>query len=258
MPVNMRPEVCYSEFYEFAGWDKAAEAVRQLVSLHASRRVLEVGSGANPVLPIDYIRTSGIEYTANDVSEEELMKAHPGYQRLLLDISRGSFSDEFKSRYDFIFSRMVNEHVRDGDRYYRNIHDMLAPGGITAHWFSTLYAFPLLINRLLPEKLTDCLLNTFAPRNRPQHEKFRAYYSWSRGPSSRMIHRFEGIGFKVLQYEGYFGHEYYALRLPWLHKWEVKKMNWLVRHPQPWACSYAHVVLQRPFESEERRGRQGN
>jgi hypothetical protein len=141
---------------------------------------------------------------------------------------------------------MVNEHIRDGERYYRNIHDMLSPGGITAHWFSTLYALPFLINRLLPDKVTDFLLDTFSPRNRHQHEKFRAYYSWSRGPSPRMIRRFEGIGFKVLRYDGYFGHGYYALRLPWLHKVEMKKMNWLVRHPQPWACSYAHIVLQRP------------
>jgi 2-polyprenyl-3-methyl-5-hydroxy-6-metoxy-1,4-benzoquinol methylase len=242
----MRPEVRYFALDQFAGWDNAIEVVRKMVSQYSSRRILEVGSGANPVLPIDYIQTSGIEYTANDVSEEELMKAHPGYQRLLLDLSCASFPDELKGRYDFIFSRMVNEHIRDGERYYRNIHDMLSPGGITAHWFSTLYALPFLINRLLPDKVTDFLLDTFSPRNRHQHEKFRAYYSWSRGPSPRMIRRFEGIGFKVLRYDGYFGHGYYALRLPWLHKVEMKKMNWLVRHPQPWACSYAHIVLQRP------------
>jgi hypothetical protein len=141
---------------------------------------------------------------------------------------------------------MVNEHIKDGERYYRNIRDMLAPGGITMHWFSTLYALPFIMNRLLPDKLADCLLNNFAPRDRHQHQKFRAYYSWSRGPSRRMIRRFEQIGFKVLRYEGYFGHNYYAHRLPWLHKVEMKKMNWLVRHPQPGACSYAYVVLERP------------
>ena len=242
----MREQVCFSGFDQFAGWNKAVEVVKQMVSQHSSRRILEVGSGANPTLPIEYIQTAGIEYTVNDISEDELSKAHFGYQRLLLDLSYASLPHELKGRYDFIFSRMVNEHVSDGERYYRNIHAMLAPGGITAHWFSTLYALPFVVNRLLPDKLTDFLLNTFAPRNRHQHEKFRAYYSWSRGPSRRMIRSFEGIGFNFLRYEGYFGHGYYARRLPWMHKLEMKKMNWLVRHPQAWACSYAHVVLERP------------
>jgi hypothetical protein len=86
-----------------------------------------------------------------------------------------------------------------------------------------LYAFPFLINRLLPDKLSNWLLNTFAPCDRHQHERFRAYYSWSRGPSPRMTCRCERIGFKVLQYESYFWHTYYARRLPWLHKVEIKK-----------------------------------
>jgi hypothetical protein len=141
---------------------------------------------------------------------------------------------------------MVNEHVRDGAQYYRNIHTMLIPGGITAHWFSTLYALPFLVNRLLPDKVTGFLLNTFYARDGHQYNKFPAYYSWSRGPSQRMIRRFEGLGFKVLRYEGYFGHNYYSVLLPWLHKFQMKNAVWFARHPISWACSFAHIVLQRP------------
>jgi 2-polyprenyl-3-methyl-5-hydroxy-6-metoxy-1,4-benzoquinol methylase len=244
----MSAKISFSSFDQFAGWDKATETVKQLISQYRGLHILEIGSGANPTLPIDYVQIRGIEYTTNDISHEELAKAPHGFQKLLLDINCASLPDRVLNRYDFIFSRMVNEHVKDGEHYYRNIYAMLAPGGITTHWFSTLYALPFLVNRLMPDGLTNYLLNIFAPRDRHQHEKFRAYYSWSRGPSARMIRRFEGIGFNVLQYKGHFGHGYYARRLPWLHKLELKKANWFVRHPQPWACSYAHIVLQRPLK----------
>jgi 2-polyprenyl-3-methyl-5-hydroxy-6-metoxy-1,4-benzoquinol methylase len=244
--VKCLPEISFKLVDQFAGWSLALAAIKSLLSEFPCHRILEVGSGANPTLPIDFVQANRIEYTTNDISPEELAKAPLEIKRLLLDLSGQSLPDDVRDKYDFIFSRMVNEHVRDGERYYRNIYAMLTPGGITTHWFSTLYALPFLVNRLLPDNLTNYLLNTFAPRNRHQHEKFRAYYSWSRGPSLRMIRRLEGIGFKVLRYEGYFGHNYYAHRFPVLHKLETIKMNWLVHHPQPWACSYAHIVLQRP------------
>jgi len=60
------------------------------------------------------------------------------------------------------------------------------PGGVSAHWFSTLYALPFLANRALPEWLGNTMLNTFAPRDRDRHEKFRAYYSWGRGQGHRI------------------------------------------------------------------------
>ena len=243
--AQTQPQIRFSTVDAFAGWDLAPQAIKGLLADFGSRRILEIGAGANPTLPIDFVHASQLDYTTNDISELELTKAHPGYHRLLLDLGCASLPQLVVGKYDFIFSRMVNEHVKNGERYYRNIHAMLEPGGITAHWFSTLYALPFLVNRLVPDQLSDKLLDTFAPRDRYGHEKFPAYYSWSRGPSRRMICRFEGIGFRVLLYEGYFGHTYYKHRLPWLHKLELKKGAWLARHPHPLGCSYAHVVLQR-------------
>ncbi|HEY3854069.1 MAG TPA: methyltransferase domain-containing protein [Verrucomicrobiae bacterium] len=231
---------------DFAGWDLAPEAVKKLLQEFRSKRILEIGSGARPTIPIEFVKGAGLEYTTNDVSESELTKADPGYKKLLLDMGCASLPGELTGRYDFIFSRMVNEHVKNGENYYRNIHAMLAPGGITVHWFSTLYALPFLMNWLLPDKLSDVLLSIFASRDRHLQGKFVAHYSWCRGPSPRSIRRFEEIGFKVLRYNGYFGHSYYARRLQFLDKLEKKKMTWLARHPQAWACSYAHIILQHP------------
>lgn len=141
---------------------------------------------------------------------------------------------------------MVNEHIKDGKTYYTNLYDLLEPGGVTAHCFSTLYTLPFVVNRLLPETLTDKLLHIFSPRaDRFQHEKFPAYYSWSRGPSKRAISRFKSLGFEVVEYVGYFGHGYYRKKLPFLDGLEQKKAKWLVKNPNPNLTSYAYVILRK-------------
>lgn len=243
--VMTQTQIGFGTVDQFAGWDAAPAAVRGLIGEFGRRSILELGSGANPTLDAALVEREGWEYTVNDISESELEKADAVYRRLVLDASHGVPPPELAGRFDFIFSRMVNEHVEDGRAYYRNIHTLLAPGGITAHWFSTLYALPFLANKLMPEVLSQFLLRRFAPRDEHRQAKFKAHYSWSRGPSRASVRRFESLGFEVLRYQGYFGHIYYRRRLPWLHRWEMRKASWLARHPVPWLTSYAHVVLRK-------------
>jgi hypothetical protein len=123
---------------------------------------------------------------------------------------------------------------------------LLKPGGVTAHWFATLYALPFFANRLFPERLSGRLLSIVSPREREMHGKFPAYYDWSRGPTRPMVQRFQSLGFDVIRYTGYFGHGYYAHLLPWVDRLEHLKARFLTRHPNPWACSYAYIVLRKP------------
>jgi len=148
-------------------------------------------------------------------------------------------------RFDLIFSRMVNEHVADGATYYRNIFGLLKPGGLTVHFFATLFTVPSLANRFLPEALSARLKDFSFARTEDEYEKFPARYDWCRGPSPAMRRRFTEIGFEVKDYRGYFGHGYYS-RIPPLHKLEQAKARWLVRHPVDALTSYAVVVLHKP------------
>jgi 2-polyprenyl-3-methyl-5-hydroxy-6-metoxy-1,4-benzoquinol methylase len=239
----MNPE--FRHFSNFPGWDKAPEFLRGLIEKHQAKVILEVGSGANPTIAAQEVERVGLDYTTNDLSAEELAKAPSVFKRWEADLCAPRIWEREAQRYDFIFSRMVNEHVQDGETYFQNLHALLRPGGVTAHCFSTLYALPFMANRMLPERATGWLLNLFNPRDRHQHEKFQAYYSWSRGPSSRSIRRFESAGFEVLEYVGYFGHPYYRQRLPLLDSLEQAKARWLVRHPIPSLTGYAHIVLRR-------------
>lgn len=240
------PVISYAVVDEFEGWEAAREATISWIRSCGARRVLEIGSGANPTLDAAAVRELGLEYTVNDVSAAELEKAPAGYERLVLDFSQDTPPVAMREAYDFVFSRMVNEHVADGSRYYANIREVLSPGGCTVHWFSTLYALPFLANRIVPEWLGEKLLDLFQPRDRHRQGKFKAYYSWSRGPTRQMIGRFASLGFEIHRYVGYFGHSYYRKRLPALDRLERAKAHWLARHPLPWLTSYAMVVLGKP------------
>ena len=235
--------VSFDLYDKCPGWEKASDWVLGLIEQYQCRTVLEIGSGANPTLSPKVVSERGLRYMANDVDAGELAKADIVFDQWLGDISHGVPVD-MESRFDLVFSRMVNEHVSDGRAYHANIYRALAPGGIAAHCFSTLYSLPFITNRILPESLSESILHVFDPRDRNKRGKFRAYYSWSRGPSRRMFARFESLGFEVLRYVGYFGHGYYW-RWPLVHGMELRKARALVSRPVPALCSFAMVIARK-------------
>jgi 2-polyprenyl-3-methyl-5-hydroxy-6-metoxy-1,4-benzoquinol methylase len=235
--------ISYGLVDEFQGW--GGDLFRSLVAESGAKTILEIGSGANPTFAAEVVRANGLSYVTSDISTEELEKADATFERLVLDLSATNIDPGLTEKFDLVFSRMVAEHVQDGAQYHRNILKLLRPGGIAAHCFSTLWSLPFAVNRVAPEPLADFALRLFNPRNRHRHEKFPAYYSWSRGPSTSMIQRFQSIGFEVLRYTGYFGHAYYK-KLPWLHQLEMWKAKQLLHQPIPQLCAYATIVLRKP------------
>lgn len=239
--------IAYGHFRDFPGWSGAPSLVASIIEREGSTSVLEIGAGANPTLSPAELDAHGLRYTTNDVSATELAKADSAYETLLLDMATATPTTLPAEAFDLVFSRMVNEHVADGERYYQNIFDVLRPGGVTAHCFSTLYALPFVANRLFPERLASPVLDIVNPRDRYQHDKFPAHYSWCRGPSMRMIDRLSRLGYEIMEYRGYFGHRYYEHpALTPLRTIEEAKTSWLCRHPIPALTSYAVVILRKP------------
>jgi hypothetical protein len=223
--------------------------VRELASRDSCKRILDVGGGANPLLPLDFIQRHGIEYTVLDISADELAKAPADYVKVLGDVCDPSLP--LRGRFDLVFSRMVAEHLRDGKAFHRNVQQLLVPRGAAVHIFPTLYALPFLINRWFPEKLTFGLLNILQPGDRREggkQRKFPAYYSWCRGPSKRQLDKLGQLGYRVEVYVGYFGHGGYYRRIKPLRLLNQWLQQMLLRHPLPLLTSYAVVVLRRETE----------
>ena len=218
-----------------------------LIETHRLRSCLDLGGGANPLLSLPEIEEHNLTYTLSDIEPYELGKADRGYRKLVWDACETNLS--LSDTFDFVFSKTVAEHVPQPEIYYQNIFSILRPGGITAHFFPTLYAPPFVCNLLLPDRLSSAIVNLLQKGRHEDghHRKFRAYYRWCRGPTPGNIRRLESTGFKILEYRGYFGFRGYLQRVPSLLPLHDGMVRWLLRHPIPQMTSFATVVMQKPL-----------
>jgi 2-polyprenyl-3-methyl-5-hydroxy-6-metoxy-1,4-benzoquinol methylase len=225
-------------------WMGYMATLRALIRESGARRVLELGGGANPALLLDEVHEHGLDYSILDIAQSELDKAPAGYHKIQGDV--GSPLKAPHAEYDFIFSKMLAEHLQNGRVFHENVLKLLRPGGVAFHFFPTLYAPPFLANWLLPERLATWVLQLLSPRDSYQHAKFPAFYSWCRGPSAGQLRRFEQLGYEVCRYTGFFGHDTYYSRIPLVRTWHRICVNLLLRHPVPQLTSFAYVVVRKP------------
>ena len=129
-------------------WDDYRDFVQSLVRQYDAREICDVGGGANPVLPLQFVNDNQLDCTVLDISSTELEKAPKGYKKLVQDIEAESSvpTDQF----DLVVTKMMAEHLRNGRLFHKNIFSMLKPGGVAVHYFPTLYALPFLVNKLTP------------------------------------------------------------------------------------------------------------
>jgi hypothetical protein len=236
-------KIDYQIVKNFIGWSRAAEFVQELILKNNIQSILEIGAGANPTISPEFINKHNLNYTISDVDDDELKKALPVYNKMVVDLSLSLPHENIK--FDLVFSRMVGEHISDAETFHQNAFNILNKGGISFHCFSTLYAIPFVANRFLPDSINNLLLHKIAPRDKHQHGKFKAYYDWSRGPSNKMLLRFEKLGYEIIEYAGYFGHNYYN-KFSILNKIEELKSKMLLKFPISFLTSYAHFILKKP------------
>ncbi|MBV8526642.1 MAG: methyltransferase domain-containing protein, partial [Acetobacteraceae bacterium] len=168
------PQIAYGHWLKFfyGYYDKAEAFLMSLIKARGCRTVLEVGAGANPTLSGSQIKALGLRYITSDVDQAELDKAaQPGEARCV-DLEGDDLPADIVGNCDLVFSKMVNEHVRDGEKYHTNIRHLLSPNGLAVHLSASLFSLPFVVNRLVPDSVSDMLLRLFAPRDRHQHGKF--------------------------------------------------------------------------------------
>jgi SAM-dependent methyltransferase len=240
--------VSFRKVDDFEGWDRFPAFIEDVIARNSAKRVCEIGAGANPALGSDAIRKHGLTFRAVDQVEGELSKSGMG-ETSVYDVCASAPVPG--APYDLIFSRMTAEHFRDPQRAYANMFEALAPGGLSIHSFATLYALPFVLNRVLPDRVSDFLFNRFSPRNRERHDKFKAYYSHCRGPMENQLQFFRNLGYDIVEYRAHFGHNYYAPKLPLLHLVHRQATKLLLKAPIAFFVSYATVILRRPLEQHK-------
>jgi uncharacterized UPF0146 family protein len=235
-------EVRYDHFSK--AWIKYFEVLKELASLPTVKKICEIGGGANPALPLDFVEKHGLEYTILDISVEELEKAPSGYKKLQGDIASSSFS--LDGQYDLVFSMQLAEHIKSGHDFHKNVLNLLNDSGYAFHFFPTLYTLPFVMNRLLPQNLSSIILifNDPSRKKEGNRGKFPAYYSWCKGPLESQIKSFENLGYCVEKYVGFFGHNYYVKIKP-LKVISSMITSVLLKYPIPLLTSYAYILLRK-------------
>ncbi len=228
-------------------WDNYQQTILDLIERYNCNRLCEIGGGANPALPMEYISSHGLSYTLLDISREELDKAPDGYEKMVADICDPQL--QFEHQFDFMFSKMLAEHVPDGRRFHENVFRLLSPGGIAFHFSPTLFAFPFVVNLLIPDWLSAGLLNLFSPRDKVREGKFPARYSWCRGPTSKHLQRFTDLGYDIDEVRGFYGHEDYYKKIPPLKAVHRMLVSRNLKKPNPITTSYVYLILRKPVSA---------
>jgi SAM-dependent methyltransferase len=224
-------------------WKQFKTTVLTLAEQSGSRRILEIGGGRRPLFSVDEVQQYRFDYTINDVDQQELERAPEGYRKACFD-SAGVIPEELVGNFDLIFSKMVLEHVGNGQQYFQNVCQLLAPGGVGIAFHPTLYCPPFVVNRLLPEDLSARILRFFFPYRNPEAvPKFPARYSWCFSTQSH-VQRVRELGFQDVVIVPFYGTRYFS-KIPGLATVDRALTRLARKRDVRWVSSFAFTLTFR-------------
>jgi SAM-dependent methyltransferase len=227
-------------------WDNYEHVVRGLARILHAHRLLEVGGGRDPLFKADELKALGLEMTVNDISQTELDVLPDSYHKACFDVA-GDISTvaHLRDSFDLAFSRMVFEHVADGQRAWSNLYQLLAPGGVALAFVPTLYAFPFVVNKLLPDDLAAKIVKLLYP-NRTDDEDpvFPARYSWTYASERKMKPMLQDIGYREVVILPFYGHGYFE-RFPVLREIHAQFTALARKHDWRTVASYAYIAARK-------------
>lgn len=207
-------------------------------------RLLEIGGGRGPLLTPHEAEAAGIALTVNDIDAHELSLAPAAFNKAQFSVS-GDVDPKWQGGFDLIVSRMVMEHVAGAPRAWRNMRELLAPGGVAMAFHPTLYCLPFVINWLMPERLTARALQFFFPsRNDGDYPKFPALYEMCFGDQVKVAPILKGCGFSEALVVPFWGQRYFR-HIPLLRDLDAAFNRLAERRDWRWCTSYAFTTARR-------------
>ena len=186
--------------------------------------------------------------TINDIADSELAALPYGYRTARFDIA-GDISRiaDLRGTFDLAFSRMVFEHVADGQRAWANLYELLAPGGVALAFVPTLYSLPFLLNWLLPDKLAAAIVKAiFGIGTDDADPVFPAHYSWcvsDQHADDRDAVKRSAIAMSCVQ--PFYGHGYYHVPFPIIRDFHERFTGLARRHDWRMLASFAYIVARK-------------
>jgi SAM-dependent methyltransferase len=207
-------------------------------------RLLEIGGGRGPQFTPAEAEKLGVALTVNDIDARELSLAPAGFATACFNIA-GDVDPALAGKFDFIFSRMVFEHVKDAPRAWRNVADLLAPGGVALAFHPTLYSPPFVLNWLAPEAFSAKLLKLLFPwRHDGDYPKFPARYEMCLADPRAIGPKLKAAGFSETLIAPFYGHRYLR-SVPVAREVEGALHTVAERRDLRWLASYAYTVARK-------------
>jgi SAM-dependent methyltransferase len=234
------------EHSERWAWANYERVVRHLVEVTGAKKLIEIGGGRDPLFGREALAELGAELTVNDISPVELAALPKGYRTACFDIAGELSSAEVaRGHYDLAFSRMVFEHVADGRRAWENLFRLLAPGGIGLAFVPTLYAFPFVVNWLLPDDFAARIVKLIY-KNRTDDEDpvFPARYSFTVASERTLKPMLSEIGYREALVVPFYGHDYYR-PFPILRDLHAKFTELARARDWRFFASYAYIAARK-------------
>jgi SAM-dependent methyltransferase len=177
--------------------------------LKPGMRVLDVGGGKEPAIPLGVKQRLGLHVVGLDISRKELAHAPTGaYEEIVVgDVATVAIP----GKYDLIFSRAVLEHVADPRAALANMARALSPGGTMAHFLPCRNAPFAVLNRWLGNRIASRLLFAIFPE-KENGSGFRAYYRDC--TPSRLARLSQEHGLQVGQIIPYYNSDYTSFFAP--------------------------------------------
>jgi SAM-dependent methyltransferase len=235
--------------YEDWAWQGYRPSILALAKEYGLTRLMEIGGGRRPLFTPEECEGLGFETTINDISSVELesMKVKfPKFPAVCFDVSGDISSPEIKKgHYDLIYSRMVFEHVKDVEQAWKNVYQLLVPGGVAIAFYPTLYALPFLVNKVIPESVSSKIVDVlYGFRKGRDMLKFPAYYDHCYGDAKRVEPMLQKIGFSDTAVLPFYGHDYFK-NLPVLREIDNAIHDLARRKNLATLSSYAYAVVRK-------------
>jgi SAM-dependent methyltransferase len=221
-------------------WQNYKGTIEEVCALPKISSVLEIGGGRAPLLNQNEIEQLGLNYVVNDISEHELNKCPKFVDKLCFDIT----GDVPAQQFDFIFSRMVFEHIKKTNKAYENIYNLLRPGGLCLNFHPTLFALPFVINQIIPDRLSSMIVRAMFPiRTDDGIPKFPASYSWCFATKFQKK-RIQNLGFSHVLIIPFYGHGYFR-KIPIVYQLDSAISRLAQKNNFSLLASYAYTLVQK-------------
>lgn len=227
-------------------WENYERSVVTLAREFGLKRLLEIGGGRDPAFA-GAAKGAGLDLVVNDIDAGELARLPAGTETACFDVA-GDLSrrPELAGRFDIVASRMVFEHIHDVAAAWRNVHRILRPGGVGLAFFPTLYAWPFLVNHLLPDDLARRIVETFFPARAAEGDNpvFPPVYDWCFGSETKLRRMLDPIGFSEIVVIPFWGHHYLD-RIPVAREIDDAFNRLAARRDWRLFTTYAYVVTRK-------------